>query len=452
MRTRAFHAILLGLVAAAFVVAPASSVTSAPAANGKIAFVSDRDGNDEIYVMNADGSGQTDLTSAPSSEVDPAWSPDGHRLAFASDRSGVYRIYVMNADGSDVTAVANERTSGRWPSWSPDGRTLAFSERVGDIAMVDVAGSGLRVVTRVGTWLDDDLDWSRTLNQIAFTWNDTDRASATYGAWIRVVNPDGTNERSLGKGFDPSWSPDASRLAFAGATSATDTDIYAVGAAGGTPTKLTASAGVDTSPAWSPDGAQIAFASDRDTSPGGAMDVYVMDADGKSSVRLTTAAGQDYEPAWRKALTEQTIAFAKLPKRRVGDRDFAVTATASSGLPVSFTARGGCAIVRGRVHLTRRGLCTITASQPGDATYDTAPSVERTFAVAPALCKVPRVAGKTLRAARAALKAGHCRPGKVSRAYSAVGKGLVSGASKRPGRALPPGTKIALVLSLGPKP
>jgi Tol biopolymer transport system component len=232
--------------------------------------------------------------------------------AFASDRSGVYRIYVMNADGSNLTAVANERTSGRWPAWSPDGRTLAFSELGGDIATVDVAGSGLRFVTKPGKWLDDDTDWSRTANQIAFTWNSTDAASPSYGAWIHVVNPDGTNERSLGRGFDPSWAPDASRLAFAISANATDTDVYSVGAAGGTPTKLTSS-GVDTMPAWSPDGAQIAFASDRDSSPGGATDIYVMDADGKNPVRLTTAAGKDSSPAWRSPRRSRSRARAAGP-------------------------------------------------------------------------------------------------------------------------------------------
>ena len=443
---------LLGVAAAAFVVAPGSSVKATTAVNGKIAFVSDRDGNDEIYAMNADGSGQVDLTSAPSSEVDPAWSPDGHRLAFASDRSGVYRIYVMNADGGGVTAVANERTSGRWPAWSPDGRVLAFSERNGDIATVDVAGSGLRFVTRPGTWLDDEPDWSPTANQIAFTWYYNVPASASFGAWIHVVNPDGSNERSLGRGSDPSWSPDASRLAFAMSSDANDTDIYTVGAAGGTPTKLTSSTGVDTTPAWSSDGAQIAFASDRDTSPGGPTDIYVMDADGRNPVRLTTAAENDFSPAWRRALAAQTITFAKLPRRRFGDPDFTVTATASSGLGVSFAARGRCTVRGAKVHLTARGSCTITASQLGDATYDTAPAVARTFAIAPALCRVPRVVGKTLVVAKAALKAGHCRPGRVSRVFSAARKGRVSGASKRPGRALPPGTKVDLFVSLGPKP
>ncbi|MHC4335208.1 MAG: TolB family protein [Planctomycetota bacterium] len=66
----------------------------------KIAFVSERDGNSEIYVMNADGSAQKNLTNNPASDEAPNWSPDGKMIAFASFRDGNYEIYVMNADGS----------------------------------------------------------------------------------------------------------------------------------------------------------------------------------------------------------------------------------------------------------------------------------------------------------------------------------------------------------------
>ena len=69
----------------------------------RITFISDRDGNAEIYVMNADGSGQTNLTDNAGEDWVPAWSPDGGRIAFQSDRDGNAEIYVMNADGSGQT-------------------------------------------------------------------------------------------------------------------------------------------------------------------------------------------------------------------------------------------------------------------------------------------------------------------------------------------------------------
>ena len=66
----------------------------------RVAFVSDRDGNDEIYAMDADGLGVSRLTDNPSRDSDPSWSPDGRRIAFVSNRDGNDEIYVMNADGS----------------------------------------------------------------------------------------------------------------------------------------------------------------------------------------------------------------------------------------------------------------------------------------------------------------------------------------------------------------
>src|SRR5438045_2779199 len=129
-------------------------------------------------------------------------------------------------------------------------------------------------------------------------------------------------------------------------------------------------------------------------------------------------------PAWQPApKTAQTISFGALPNRRLGDSDFRVTATASSGLAVSFSASGRCTISGATVHVTAPGSCTITASQGGDDTYDAAPDVSRTFTVGAPKCTVPKVVGKTLAGAKSELKASHCAAGKVSRSYSKAKKG-----------------------------
>jgi Tol biopolymer transport system component len=85
-----------------------------------LAFVSERDGNSEIYVMNVDGTGLLRLTNDAGRDVDPAWSPDGKRIAFASNRAGSSDIYVMNADGSNVVRRTQTGSSDA-PAWSPDG-------------------------------------------------------------------------------------------------------------------------------------------------------------------------------------------------------------------------------------------------------------------------------------------------------------------------------------------
>jgi Tol biopolymer transport system component len=83
----------------------------------KIAFSSNRDGNDEIYTMNPDGTGVTRLTVAPGADLNPAWSPDSQRIAWYSNRDGNDEIYVMNADGSNVVRVTTNTVSDILPSW-----------------------------------------------------------------------------------------------------------------------------------------------------------------------------------------------------------------------------------------------------------------------------------------------------------------------------------------------
>ena len=92
----------------------------------KIAFSSARDGNHDIYVMNADGSNRTRLTDNSAIDLNPSWSPDGSMIAFSSDRDGKMgrwtvpnEIYVMNADGSNQTRLTNNPADDTEPSWSP---------------------------------------------------------------------------------------------------------------------------------------------------------------------------------------------------------------------------------------------------------------------------------------------------------------------------------------------
>ena len=91
-----------------------------------IVFVSWRDGNGEVYAMDADGSAPRNLTQHPAKDVRPAWSPDGRRIAFVSRRDGNSEVYVMNADGSGKRNLTRNRANDDYPTWSPDGRRIAF--------------------------------------------------------------------------------------------------------------------------------------------------------------------------------------------------------------------------------------------------------------------------------------------------------------------------------------
>ncbi|MHC4533602.1 MAG: TolB family protein, partial [Planctomycetota bacterium] len=114
----------------------------------KIAFVSSRDGNHEIYAINIDGSGQKRLTDNFADDKCPSWSPDGEKIIFQSDRDGNNAIYVMNADGSEQKRLTSEG-SNTGPSWSPDGKRIAFvsSNVTFEIYVMNIDGSGRRCLT-----------------------------------------------------------------------------------------------------------------------------------------------------------------------------------------------------------------------------------------------------------------------------------------------------------------
>ena len=223
-----------------------------------IAFHSNRAGNNNIYVMNPDGSDQVRMTLGTSNNQRAEVSPDGKQIVFASNRSGGgshFEIFVMNADGSDVrqlttTPAANTNT---WPRWSPDGDWIAFQSNV----------SG------------------------AFQ--------------IHAIRADGSEQRQLTDSAVnqfPAWSPDGTRLAVR-----RDADIYVLDLTGGSdPVRLTTAGPLNQMAAWSPDGTQIAFMSTRE--PGNYPSVFVMNADGTGQINLTpkmdtgTGTWTSRAPAW----------------------------------------------------------------------------------------------------------------------------------------------------------
>ena len=140
--TNTNHYFLKALVMlAALAVAVSSLVQEArpahaafPGANGRIVFDTNRDGNEEIYAMNPNGTNQVNLTKYPSAnDFDPAVSPDGTKIAFTSTRAGDPDIWVMNADGSNQQHLTTSTASDTDPSWSPDGKQIVFvSDRTGN--------------------------------------------------------------------------------------------------------------------------------------------------------------------------------------------------------------------------------------------------------------------------------------------------------------------------------
>jgi len=139
------------LIAATFsACGPAATTVPAPILPDsnltQIAFSSNRDGNNEIYVINADGSGLTRLTNNPARDSYPAWSPDRDRIAFTSDREGNGEIYIMNADGSRVTRLTDNPADDWYAAWSADGKRIAFTSDY-EIYVINIDGSELTNLT-----------------------------------------------------------------------------------------------------------------------------------------------------------------------------------------------------------------------------------------------------------------------------------------------------------------
>lgn len=253
-----------------------------PGQNGKIAFASDRAGNDDIWAMSPTGGKPVNLTpSSPAGDAFPNWRADGRKIVFQSNletpgnpapeglESPDLEIFTMNADGSNRTQITFNELDDEDPAWSPDGRRIVFQRDLDpvrgqvnyDIFTMTASGAQERNITNDPDPFDVSPNWSPSGRRIAF-------ASDRHGD---VGDPDGDAEV---------------------------TEIYTVNTDGSHIHRLTSNTSFDGYPNWSPNGQRIAFQSDRDDAEPNQVEIYTMRDTGRDQRRLTFHAFPDYTPAW----------------------------------------------------------------------------------------------------------------------------------------------------------
>ncbi len=271
---------------------PANGSLPVVSPDGKyIVFTGERDGQEDIYVIKPDGSGEHRLTKTPEVEGNLAWSRDGKVLYSTFDKNtNLSTFYAMDRDGQHRRELA--RVPGRGPVLSPDGKHLLYMAgdwRNTKLMLGDRDGSNAKQITD-GTSNAWNTHFSPDGKRIAYTGTDP----ATKELAIVVMNIDGSAPRVVthfshddGRAQGPVWSPDGKRIAVQANSNTQEhsAHIWVVDIATGAATKLTAHTEpwLDETPFWFPDAKHIAFQSNRN----GRMEVWTMNADGTGLKQVT---------------------------------------------------------------------------------------------------------------------------------------------------------------------
>ncbi len=266
---------------------------------GKIAFVSERDGNHEIYVMNTDGTNQVNLTRNPAADWYPRWSPDATRIAFASNRDDDAEIYVMDANGENAIALTSSPSSDDCPAWSPDGSKIAFvSDRDGNDEIYIMSADGSNQVNLTGHPGEDKYPiWSPDGSKIAFVSKRGDYPYST-SRLVYIMNSNGTQvTRAQDISIDQTmfladWSPDGKYLAVSKRAALCNPAISLLEIQSGYTSEVAEKAYHGS---FSPDSSQLIFGCYRDEN----WELCVLDTGTKEIVaRLTSNNANDLNPDW----------------------------------------------------------------------------------------------------------------------------------------------------------
>jgi TolB protein len=256
-----------------------------PVFSTRVAFVSNRDGNDEIYMMDYDGANQARITFNKVKDYMPAWSPDQRTIAFTSYKRGNADLYLRNIYEGKETLIASKGTNYA-AAFSPDGKKLAFCSTMSEdgnaeIYVLDLETMKVKRLT-YNSAIDTAPSWSPTGREIAFTSDRTGQGAPQ----VYIMDAEGSNVRKASFGgnyFDsPAWSPTGDRIAYVSRVE-NIFDLYVLNLRTNQTTKLTESNARNETPSWSPDGRHIVFTSNMS----GSVQIYTIDYDGTNLRRLT---------------------------------------------------------------------------------------------------------------------------------------------------------------------
>jgi len=296
--------VVLGFCLAALTCTPTSA--SAVPGDGLIVFQSDRGGQSDIWIMEADGSNQRNLTNDKAEDLFPSWSRDGKKIAWTrGGRTPAGEIWIMNLDGSGKTRVTSNGFADYNATWSPDNSELIFqSPRIGgrsDLFAIRVDGTGERQLTN-NPASDIGPDWSPDGSRVLFASNRTGHYA------IYTMNPDGSDVRQLTEDFREAaiggWSPDGTRILFGDGFCDTcgESDLFVMNPDGTGIVQVTDSPENELSKSWSRDGSRC-VADFANLSPSekhlGKGDVAIVDIGTGATINLTNTPGINEEhPIW----------------------------------------------------------------------------------------------------------------------------------------------------------